>query len=353
MIAVRRSFEVWILLALVLMFLVLRSLFPGKGENWLGYIDWRSVVSLVGLLLVSTGVSESGYLSYVAHVIAGNSKTGRRLVFRLCLLSAVLGAFMTNDAAVMVAVPLTASLRGSIDVERAVALEVISANAGSTLTPIGNPQNLLIWHLWGVSFLSFSAAMVGAVLIQLISVGLLLLSVEKRPVGMIGGVPEVDERLKTVSIVMLVSLVVAMDLGMHWFVLVVLIFYALFYRNVLVKTNWMLIAIFILMFVDFRALASVFDHLVGASGKDVFLVSVFASQLFNNIPAAVMMTAVSDNYPAIAAGVNVGGNGLITSSFANLIAYGMVGEGNFLKKYHTLSFAFLIICVPLVYWLVF
>jgi Na+/H+ antiporter NhaD/arsenite permease-like protein len=33
-----------------------------------------------------------------------------------------------------------------------VVLEALAVNAGSALTPIGNPQNLYLWHRTGESF---------------------------------------------------------------------------------------------------------------------------------------------------------------------------------------------------------
>ncbi len=349
----KSSFEVWIILPLLVMLVAFSFLFQSEAGHFFSYVDWRAVISLTGLLLVSKGISESGYLSYLAHLIARTSNTERDLIFKLCLLSAALGAVVTNDAAVMVIVSLTMSLKGSIDIRKATTLEVISANAGSTLTPIGNPQNLLIWHLWGVSFLQFSIVMVKVVLIQLAVISILLLTVGKKPVVVTDREPEVNKILRTVSIVLLIILVVALDLGLRWVVLPILIFYAVSYRDVVTKTNWMLILIFVLMFIDFRILASVFGRLLNMSGKDVFLGSVLASQLFNNVPAAVLMTEVSNNYPAIVAGVNVGGSGLITASFANLIAYGMVREKGFVWRYHSLSLIFLVMCVAIIYWFVF
>ncbi|MBE8539637.1 SLC13 family permease [Geoglobus acetivorans] len=347
------TFETVTLLILLAMLAVLAAVFPDEAAKFSDYTDWRAILSLAGLLLVSEGARESGYLSSLAYSIAGSSKTERTLVFKLCMLSATLGAFITNDAAVMVVVPLTMSLKDHIDVRKAVALEVISANAGSTLTPIGNPQNLLIWHVWGVSFVEFTATMAKFVLVQLAVLSIMVLLVENRPVSAYSKSFRVDEFLKMLSLALLILLVIALDFGAHWFVAVVVSIYLIFFRRVVMNANWLLVAIFALMFVDFRTIASVFIHTANLTGANVFLASIVTSQIINNVPAALIMTGIGSNYPAIAAGVNIGGNGLLTASFANLIAYGIVRDSRFLREYHLFSFTYLLMCVLLVLWLFF
>ncbi|MBW9221629.1 hypothetical protein KKP97_01070 [Methanothermococcus sp. SCGC AD-155-C09] len=41
------------------------------------------------------------------------------------------------------------------DLSKLIIFEAISTNVGSTLTPIGNPQNLFLWQKWNISFMAF------------------------------------------------------------------------------------------------------------------------------------------------------------------------------------------------------
>ena len=61
--------------------------------------------------------------------------------------AAVLSTFLTNDVALFIIVPLTLTLRRlcEIPVSRLIIFEALAVNAGSLLTPIGNPQNILLW----------------------------------------------------------------------------------------------------------------------------------------------------------------------------------------------------------------
>ncbi|NOY11482.1 MAG: hypothetical protein GXO67_05250, partial [Archaeoglobi archaeon] len=187
------------LVVFVFLLAVISIAFPEKVREYPGFVDWRAVSGLAGLLVITTGLRESGYLSEIAEKLAKSSGTERGIVLRLCLLSALLGATVTNDAAILVVVPITVSLSGVVNVRRAVTLEAISANAGSTLTPIGNPQNLLLWHQWGVSFTEFVASMLLPFLIQMLVLLALVTSVSGRSVVVRDGEFTVDRRLAALS----------------------------------------------------------------------------------------------------------------------------------------------------------
>jgi Na+/H+ antiporter NhaD/arsenite permease-like protein len=55
---------------------------------------------------------------------------------------------VTNDIALFIVVPLTLGLHGmaSLPTTRLVIFEALAVNAGSVLTPMGNPQNLFLWQ---------------------------------------------------------------------------------------------------------------------------------------------------------------------------------------------------------------
>ncbi len=59
--------------------------------------------------------------------------------------------------ALFIVVPLTLTLKKwcAIPVNRLIIFEALAVNAGSLLTPIGNPQNILLWGRSGLSFVGF------------------------------------------------------------------------------------------------------------------------------------------------------------------------------------------------------
>ncbi|VTN15216.1 Inner membrane protein YbiR [Raoultella terrigena] len=73
--------------------------------------------------------------------------TERQLAIFMVLAAALLSTFLTNDVALFIVVPLTLTLKKwcAIPVNRLIIFEALAVNAGSLLTPIGNPQNILLW----------------------------------------------------------------------------------------------------------------------------------------------------------------------------------------------------------------
>ncbi len=92
----------------------------------------------------------------------------------MVLAAALLSTFLTNDVALFIVVPLTITLKRlcEIPVNRLIIFEALAVNAGSLLTPIGNPQNILfIWGRSGLSFAGFIAQMAplaGAMMLTLL-----------------------------------------------------------------------------------------------------------------------------------------------------------------------------------------
>ncbi|STM21018.1 transporter [Escherichia coli] len=101
-----------------------------------------------------------------------------------CWRRALLSTFLTNDVALFIVVPLTITLKRlcEIPVNRLIIFEALAVNAGSLLTPIGNPQNILIWGRSGLSFAGFIAQMAplaGAMMLTLLLFVLVLFSLER------------------------------------------------------------------------------------------------------------------------------------------------------------------------------
>ena len=66
---------------------------------------------------------------------------------------------ITNDVALITFVPFTMMILGKCEKQNLlipiIVLQTIAANLGSMLTPIGNPQNLYLYGLWGVNIFTF------------------------------------------------------------------------------------------------------------------------------------------------------------------------------------------------------
>ena len=134
------------------------------------FVDWDTIITLSSLLLITMGIKESGGFFLLAYQISGHIKNERLLALFLVFISAILSMFLTNDIALFIIVPLTLSLQdiSDNDYSKMVVFEAIAVNVGSSLTPIGNPQNIFLWNKWGISFFDFIKEL--APLILLLSV---------------------------------------------------------------------------------------------------------------------------------------------------------------------------------------
>ncbi len=294
------------------------------------------------------------------------SAGGRRgLFFSLVLVTFFLSTFLTNDVSLLIAIPLTLELEDTFgrDIWKVIVFEAISANIGSMLTPIGNPQNLFLWHVWGVSFISFVVRLAPLVLILLLILALLSWPVFS---GNIRTVPYIsagessakDKRLLIFSCAFLVLYVVALDMGVEYYVLpLIVIFYLVFRRNILLRTDWVLILMFILVFVDLHVVSTIptvskfVSLLLKGSKSRVFLASALISQIISNVPASILISKFTHRWFFVVCGVNVGGNGLVTASFANIIAVRMAREKDLWVKFHRYSIPYFIVSTAVLYFM--
>jgi Na+/H+ antiporter NhaD/arsenite permease-like protein len=340
---------------------------PVSPSEWLALIDWQTMGALTGLLIITQGVERSGVLQGAARALLARTSTARQLALVLCGVAAVLAALVTNDVSLFLLVPLTRELaaQAQLPLARLVALEALAVNAGSSLTPIGNPQNLYLWHRSGESFGGFMAMMGPAVGVML---ALLLVTILITMPGTPIRVAPPQERAPTqprllaLSGVLFIGFVAALELHVWAPALVaVLVVYALFYRRVLMRLDWALLATFALMFVVVHQLvalpwvAGLMSQLPMDQPLPAYLVAIATSQVISNVPATLLLadgTQPLAAFAALAVGVNVGGYGFVLGSMANLIALRLAREPHGLREFHRISLPFLAVCVVLVAFLV-
>ncbi|HEY66891.1 MAG TPA: hypothetical protein G4N97_01295 [Thermoflexia bacterium] len=352
------------ILVLLVLLLVVLTLLQADGAKEIGsyykLIEWNTVGALAGILIITTGIKESNFLSKVAGQILNRPLSERKLALLLVTLSALLATFLTNDITLLVIIPLTMSLQARLenDISKMIIFEAIAVNIGSALTPVGNPQNLFLWHEWGLSFIAFTVKMTPLVAVLLL---LLLLLVrfsfgERELKAGVCTNDRYDGRLLVLSLILLGGYLTAVEFKCVAYALpVIVLVYAMFYEYVLREVDWPVILIFVLMFVDF-GLISELDLVVQFMGRlgqmsagGIFGYATLISQVISNVPAAVLVSRFSDNWPAITYGVNVGGNGIVTASLANLIALRMIGDRKIWPKFHKYSLGYLSVSACLTY----
>lgn len=343
----------WLLVLVAIGFAIAH---PRAPLDTLKLVDWQTVGALAGLLVITQGVERSGVLQAAAAHLLSRTTDLRNLVLLLTASAAVLSAMVTNDVSLFLLVPLTRVLaaQAHLPLARLVVLEALAVNAGSALTPIGNPQNLYLWHRSGESFTGFMTMMAPTVAIMLFWLfAAIWLLVPRVPITLkpASDTLPVQPRLLALSGVLFVGFVVALD--QRWLLAGLAGVFGAFLLlrpRVLLGVDWALLLIISLMFVDLRQLAELpaAAALLGqwpiGEGWRAYLAAIVTSQFISNVPATILLDRYVHDLPALATGVSVGGFGCVLGSLANLIALRLAKVPHGLREFHRISIPFLLVC---------
>jgi len=109
-------------------------------------IDLDVMVFLFGMFVVGEGLILSGYLSALAYRILHRVTSADGLVLTLLFGAGLTSAVLMNDTLAIVGTPLVLRLAREHRLEPRLLLMTlaVAVTTGSVLSPIGNPQNLLI-----------------------------------------------------------------------------------------------------------------------------------------------------------------------------------------------------------------
>ncbi|WP_049596989.1 SLC13 family permease [Yersinia nurmii] len=328
---------------------------PEKVHAFPDYIDWTTIITLLGLMLLTKGVEVSGYFDFIGRKIINKLHTERHMALFLVLSAALLSSFLTNDVALFIVVPLILTLKrmSSLPVSRLIIFSAIAVNAGSLLTPIGNPQNILLWSQSELSFLTFTLQMLPLAAAMLMTLfGLTWLFFPARQISKRRDTTEYPYQsgLLLSCLALYILFVVSVDFGWGLYGLVaVLIGLLLLARRVLLYIDWSLIFVFMAMFIDIRlltelpALQSLFGGISRLPPSGIYLLGIGSSQIISNVPATILLLNYVPSSALLAYAVNIGGFGLAIGSMANLIALRMAQEPSIWLKFHAFS-------LPLLLW---
>lgn len=336
------------LLSMSILWVVLCWLEPQSLSEMADRVHWTTLVVLTGLMLLSRALELSGYLTLWGRQLLALLRGERRLAVGLILFSGLLSAIVTNDVALFIVVPLTLSLAGmaTLPIERLIVFEALAVNAGSSLSPIGNPQNLYLWQLSGIRFGDFLWVMlplgVGLMLLLLLFVPL---AFPKASIHLEAVSAMTAERRKAPLWAALIGyplFLVAVDMGWVLSALAGVLLSMLWVaRRAVFSIDWLLLIVFVLMFVNLSVIGelSVVQQFIHSMrqwpGSDVSA-GVFLSQVVSNVPATLLLAQQSEWQP-LAWGVSVGGFGLAVGSMANLIALRLARQPGIWKEFHCWS----------------
>lgn len=279
---------------------------------YIGYINFETLIVLAALMFAVQLLSELGVLDWLTATALKLAKTDRAIVLCMIILTFFLSMFMTNDVCLVAFVPFTILVLKNAGSERlsipTVSLQTVAANLGSMLTPIGNPHNIYLYQISGMSLSDFMGAVLpyAAVAFVLLIVGGLIITrncktlvpESSEPVAEIEEINDDDKVKKAVF----PKLVLNSIFGVDWFLLLTFVAFFILTGNLQ----------------HAPAVRGFFENIIG--GHE-FLSIVAASQCVSNVPASIMLSGFTENYRELLIGANVGGLGTLIASMASLISY--------------------------------
>jgi Na+/H+ antiporter NhaD/arsenite permease-like protein len=145
-------------------------------------VDLNTITLLLGMMIVVANLRVSGFFHLVNGWIATHVRHPLALLVAVVLASGVLSAFLVNDAICLVMTPLVLDVvsrvkRNPIPYLLAIAM---SSNIGSVATITGNPQNIIIGSLSGISYTAFTSALAPVSAFGLLATLILIVAVYRR-----------------------------------------------------------------------------------------------------------------------------------------------------------------------------
>jgi Na+/H+ antiporter NhaD/arsenite permease-like protein len=321
------------------------TLNPCAGENlkpqdtWLHFIlkEWLLLASAAGLVVTSAylnrlpsfsvaevqvlfillalfvaikGLEHSGLILRLSKII----EQGKFIPLKLVITTFFLSMIVTNDIALIAIIPLTLVLNTNRK-DILVILEALAANAGSALTPFGNPQNLFIYWFYGIhpeTFITSIAPFSLIFLVLLVVTSLFVRTINntilkkevkiKYPAFIYGAL--------SLTVILTVFRILPVLFGS------IVVIYAIIFDRRSLRIDYTILLTFTCFFGLAENVKGIFASSLEHSGY-VFILSALLSQIVSNVPATLLFTKFTTQWKALLWGANVGGLNRIVFQYPN------------------------------------
>jgi len=323
--------EVVLVVAAVLA--ILSAFVVPPSTAYIEYIDWGVLGLLFCLMTVMAGLQKSGLFDVLGVALLKKTKRVWQLCGVLIMLCFFFSMLITNDVALITFVPFAILALEKSRQERlmipVVVLQTVAANLGSMLTPIGNPQNLYLYNISGMTMGEFVLWMLPNTVLSfgLLVIGIVCIKGKRESVVQSqNGREKIDTKSTIIYIILflLSLLVVAKILPYELVLVIILIIVFIIDKKVLVTVDYCLLLTFISFFIftgNLGNIPKIRDTLQALVEGRELIVGVVASQAISNVPAALLLSGFTSDYKALLNGVNIGGLGTLIASMASLISY--------------------------------
>nr|WP_172633854.1 SLC13 family permease [Caldisericum exile] len=319
-------------------------------------INFEIIFFLFFMFVIGSAFELSGLLEFLSFKVFKNAKNVDTLILQMIFVFGILSSIFTNDTIAIVGTSLGLILSRNHKISPKLILLTVafSVTIGSTFSPIGNPQNLIIAVLGKVPnpFVTFFKFNFIPMIVNLIFTYLILKLFYKN---------EFHEEDLTHELVEIQDIKLAKIVSFSSIILIILILakisiayinpsydFPLVYiaaisalpiiifsnrRIELIKeVDYKTLLFFISMFILMRSvfLSGIVQNTIKSLNLQemgrisIFITSILVSQLVSNVPAAILLLPFADNsiqsLMALSSGTTIAGNLTILGAASNIIA---------------------------------
>ena len=186
-------------------------------------IDFNVIFLLAGMMVLAGILAQTGFFEWLAiRSVRASRGDPLRLLIILCVVTAIISAFLDNVTTVVLMTPVTLSVARSLGISPVPYLvsQILASNIGGTATLIGDPPNILIGSAAELDFAAFITNL-GPVVLLIFAAFLVTMVVafrgtlqvpsERREAALEATEPATihDRRLLTITLVVLAVTLVA------------------------------------------------------------------------------------------------------------------------------------------------
>ena len=340
---------------------VISIFFVSPSKNYISYIDFRVLALLFCLMAVVRGFSSIGVFTRLGTMLLTHVHSLRMLSALFIFLCFFFSMLITNDVALITFVPFTILVLSMAEQKKflipVIVLETIAANLGSMLTPLGNPQNLYLYTISGLSIGAFVRIILPYSFVSAILLLIFILFLPKDTVStttaantanstntvtasntsnVICEAVKARKNPRILFTAYLILFLLCLLTVLHilpyqiMFLLVLTGFLLLDYR-VLKDVDYFLLLTFLCFFIfigNMKQISLVHELISKLLVHHEVLMGIGASQIISNVPAAILLSGFTDDYSALLIGVNLGGLGTLIASLASLISFKFYANSN-------------------------
>lgn len=321
-------------------------------------VDLDVMLFLFGMFAIGAALEVSGYMAHLQYSFFRKAKSGEQIILFVLLGAAFSSAILMNDTIAIIGTPVVLLLAKKHNMSSKLLLLSLAfgATIGSVMSPIGNPQNLLVAVNEGMNspFITFLKYLFLPTIINLF-VAFLLLKITYR--RCFTNIPPVHSRepikdrhlsflsklsLSVLAIMIVLKILIvflnpAIDFRLTYIALTAALPVIIFSPRrleLLRKIDWSTLVFFAAMFILMKSVwtTGFFQQLITQTGFDlastsmILGVSVLLSQFISNVPLVAlylpMLTQAGIGTPglmALAAGSTIAGNMFILGAASNII----------------------------------